>query len=349
MLKTHSLQLLCISAALAATLIGSARLAADVVETKNGARIVGKVTKVDAGSVFVTTNFAGDLTIKQSEVTAITTDGPLSVRLADGTRIKGQIGTQNGALQVVGTDGTISTSIPRLAAVWEPDAKDPEIAALERHWTFEATVDVEGTSGNKDQLGTAAGFRAKLVTPQDTLQYYTGYNRQVTAGVKSADQFKAGVDYAANFSPNSSWYVRDEGGFDRIMDIRFYDTAAAGAGYNILNMKSDLLTGRVGLAYRYEGYDSPKTPTVNSAAADFEIANDLKLKFSELVTHLTAIPAFSDLSNIIVAQDTYYQIPLVNPAWKLRMGVSNDYNSKPTSGFRKLDTTYYTRLILDWQ
>jgi hypothetical protein len=133
------------------------------------------------------------------------------------------------------------------------------------------------------------------------------------------------------------------------MDIRFYDTAAAGAGYNILNSKTDLLTGRVGLAYRYEGYDSPKTPTVSSAAADFEIANDLKLKDSELVTHLTAVPAFSDLSNIIVTQDTYYQIPMVNPAWKLRMGVSNDYNSKPTIGFKRLDTTYYTRLILDWQ
>ena len=349
MIKTHSLQILGVSACLVATLLGSARLAADIVETRNGARIVGKITKVDAGSVFVTTNFAGDLTIKQSEVAAITTDGPLSVRLADGTRIKGRIGTQDGTLQVVGSEGTISTSVPRVAAMWEPDAKDPEIAALERHWSFEATVDVEGTSGNKDQLGTAAGFRAKLVTPQDTLQYYTGYNRQVTSGVKSADKFRAGVDYAANFSADSSWYVRDEGGFDRIMDVRFYDTAAAGAGYNILNSRTDLLTGRVGLAYRYEGYDSPRTATVNSAAADFEIANDLKFKISELVTHLAALPAFSDLSNIIVTHDSYYQIPLASPAWKLRIGVSNDYNSKPTIGFKRLDTTYYTRLILDWQ
>ena len=56
------------------TLTAAARVSADVVETKNGARIVGKVTKIDAGTVEVATDFAGELKIKQSEVTAITTD-----------------------------------------------------------------------------------------------------------------------------------------------------------------------------------------------------------------------------------------------------------------------------------
>ena len=65
--------------------LGSLR--ADVIETKNGARIVGKVLKIDAGSVVVDTDYAGKIAIKQSEVTAITTDAPISVRLASGTRI----------------------------------------------------------------------------------------------------------------------------------------------------------------------------------------------------------------------------------------------------------------------
>jgi hypothetical protein len=349
MQKNPCFRILCLSASLAAAVLVCARLSADVVETKNGTRIVGKVTKVDAGSVYVTTDFAGDLTIKQSEVSAITTDGPLSVRLSDGTRIQGPISMQNGTMQVVGAAGTVSTSIPKVAAVWEAGGKDPQIAALERHWSYEASVDVEGTSGNKDQLGTSAGMRAKLVGPDDTLQYYTAFNRQVTSGVQSADQFKAGVDYAANISADSSWFVRDEGGFDRIMDIRFYNTAAAGAGYSLLNSKEDVLTARVGLAYRYDGYDDPKTPTINSAALDFEISNDLKLSTSEFGTRITAVPSLSDFSNYFVTQDSFYQIPLTNPAWKLRLGVSNEYNSVPSAGFKRLDTTYYTRLILDWQ
>ena len=41
-------------------------------------------------------------------------------------------------------------------------------------------------------LGTSYEFRAKLVGPLDTFQYYTAYNRQETDGAVSADQFKAG-------------------------------------------------------------------------------------------------------------------------------------------------------------
>ncbi len=43
------------------------------------------------------------------------------------------------------------------------------------------------------------------------------------------------------------------------------------------------------------------------------------------------------------------EIPTANPAWKIRFGVSNDYNSRPGEGFKKLDTSYFTRMVLDWQ
>ena len=40
-----------------------------------GARLVGKVTKIADGKIYLTTDYAGDLTIVQSEVSAISTDG----------------------------------------------------------------------------------------------------------------------------------------------------------------------------------------------------------------------------------------------------------------------------------
>ena len=112
-LQKSSRLLLLIPAALA---FGHARLAADVIETKNGARLVGKVLKIDAGSVVVDTDYAGKLTIKQSEVTAITTDAPVAVRLASGTRIDGKVSSAAGSLQVVGADGTITTTVDKVAA-----------------------------------------------------------------------------------------------------------------------------------------------------------------------------------------------------------------------------------------
>lgn len=173
------------------TLALAAHSSADVVETKSGARIVGKVTKIDAGAVTISTDYAGAVTVKQSEVTGITTDGPVAVRLATGTRFDGKIAAAGGGMQITGSDGSITTTVDKIAASWAAGGKDPAIAALERGWAYEAAVDVAGKSGNKKQLGTAFSFRATLAGAQDTLQFYSAYDRQVTDGIKSADQFRA--------------------------------------------------------------------------------------------------------------------------------------------------------------
>ena len=331
--------------AFAVALFASASLLADTVDTKDGSRFVGKVTSINAGVVTLDTVSAGTITIKQTEVTAISTAEPVSVRLKSGTRIDGTVSTQDGQLQVAGQDGHLTTTVPNLVQSWPVGGLDPTAG----HWVYEATVDINGTSGNKTQLGTDGGFSAKRISPEDELDLYADYNRQVTEGEVSADQFKAGIGYSNNITPTTSWFVRDEAGFDRVMDIQFYETAAAGIGEDLFKNDVDVLTARAGIAYRYDGYEpSSGTPNVNSAAADFELLHDLKTTSWELVDKLVVLPAFSDFKNVMVTQDSFFQIPLKNPAWKLRLGLANNYISQPPVGIKKLDSIYYTRLILDW-
>lgn len=320
---------------------------ADTVETKNGARIIGKIKKIDAGEIEVDTDFAGTIKIKQSEVTSLATDTPIAVRLASGTRFDGKVtaGT-GGAIQIAGSDGTISTTVDKVAASWSAGAVDP---LVDRHWAYEASVDVAGKTGNKEQIGSAAELRAVLKTAQDTLQFYSSYNRQISDGTKSADQFKAGIDYQNNFSGRYSWYARDEGGFDRVKDIELYNIAAVGLGFDIVKAPKRTTTGRVGLSYRYEGYKSPATVDVKSAGLDVGLNNDLEFGNSKLVTRIAYVPTFDDFANYRLTHESFYQIPLANPNWKLRLGVSNDYNSAPPAGFEKLDTGYFTRLVLNWK
>src|SRR5580658_4112085 len=331
--------------ALALALLASNLLRADTVDTRDGSRFVGKVTSINAGVVTLDTVSAGTITIKQTEVTAIATSGPVSVRLASGSRFDGTVSTQNGVVQVAGQDGSLTTTIPKLVQSWPTGGPDPAAG----HWAYEATVDINGTTGNKTALETDGGFSAKHISPEDELDFYADYNRQVTEGEVSADQFKAGVDYTSNITPTTTWFVRDEAGFDRILDIQFYETAAAGIGEALFKNDIDVLTARAGIAYRYDAYEpSSGTPNVNSAAADLELNHDLKTTSWELVDRIVFLPAFSNFSNVMATQDSFFQIPLKNPAWKLRLGLSNSYDSQPPVGFKRLDTTYYSRLILDW-
>lgn len=327
------------------TLFTSRLLLADTVDTKDGSRYVGKLLAIDAGVVTLDTVAAGKISIKQTEVTAISTEQPISIRLETGARFDGTVSTRDGTVQIAGQDGQLTTTVPKVVQSWPVGGLDPAAG----HWVYEATVDINGTSGNKDQLGTSAGFAAKRISPQDELDFYAAYNREVAEGVTSADQFKAGVDYTNDITATTSWFVRDEAGFDRVMNINFYETAAAGLGQALIKNDSDVLTARVGIAYRYDSYEPfPPTPTVSTAAADFELKNDLKTANWELEDGIIVLPALSDFKNVTVSQDSFFQIPLKNPAWKLRLGLSNNYVSEPPAGIKRLDSTYYTRLILDW-
>jgi len=334
---------------IACATVAASRLSADIVETKNGARLVGKVTKIDGGSVYLTTDYAGALTVKQSEVASIATEAPVVVRLSSGTVLQGSLLTEGGALKITGPDGQLSTQVAKVAATWPVGQEDPLVVSLRRHWSYEASVDISGKTGNSEQLGTSGAFRATLKTPEDTLQLFTSYNRQVTDGTKSADQFSAGIDYQDNFSGKTSWYARDEGGFDRVKDITLYNTAAVGLGYDYLKETKHLLTFRAGLSYRYEAYGNPAHPTLNSAGLDFGLNHEWEFKTSKLVDRLTYTPAFSDFSNFHFTHESFYEVPLVDPQWKLRLGVSNDYTSQPGPGVERLDTLYFTRLVLDWK
>ncbi len=112
--------------ALVLTTLAFGRLSADVVETKGGSRLTGKITKIDEGTVVMDTDYAGTINIKQKEVVSITTDKPVAVRLESGTRLEGRVsGAADGSLQIAGSDGTLTTTVSKVAASWSAGDKDP--------------------------------------------------------------------------------------------------------------------------------------------------------------------------------------------------------------------------------
>ena len=109
------------------------------------------------------------------------------------------------------------------------------------------------------------------------------------------------------------------------------------------------MTGRVGLAYRYENYSGEGGQDVHSVAMDLGLNQAFKFSNSELTARAAIVANLDDFTNMHITQETDYDVPLGRSYWKLRLGVSNDYNSKPAEDVRKLDTTYFGRLILSWQ
>ena len=120
-------------------------------------------------------------------------------------------------------------------------------------------------------------------------------------------------------------------------------------GHDFIKAKKQTLTGRFGLSFRYEGYKNPATTDVKSAGLDFGFSHRLETSNGLLVNRLTLVPAFEDFSNYRANHESFYELPMANTSWKLRLGLSNDYNSRPGRGVEKMDTTYFTRLVLNWR
>jgi putative salt-induced outer membrane protein YdiY len=326
------------------------RASADVVVTTNGARLVGKITSVSDGVVTISTDYAGEIKVKQALVASVETDRPVAMRLANGDRLTGSVApTTDGKLKITSGTGDSYAQMPQVKAIWAAGQEDPAVDALRRKWHFEAAVDINGENGTHEQLGTDLSFKSVLKGPDDALMLYSAYDRQVTNGEKAADQFKAGVDYSDNMSEQTFWFVRDETGFDRVNQITFSDIAAAGFGYNFVKTPDQTLTGRVGLSYRdYQYTPGADTPSIDALGADFEIHYWKKFGNAEVHDNITYLPDFQDTKSYIITHELGYMIPLALSHWKLTIGVSNNYNSEAVLGIAKLDTLYFTRLGLTW-
>ena len=346
-MQTSRLKSLCTLAALAA---GGALLRADVVETKNGSRLTGTVTKVDGGAITLSTDYAGTVLIKQSEVVRFETAKPLFIRLAGGTTMEGTVSaTPDGRITVKGQDGTISTTVDKVATTWAKGDPDPAVAQFLRKWKYEASFDVSGKTGNREALGYGGGAKATLAGGQDALIFYTNFSYQSTNGTKSEDKFNVGTDYSSYLTEHVTWYGRDEGGYDNVKDISFYNVAAAGLGYDFIkNPPKQKLTGRFGLSYRFEDYGDPATDDVRSAGLDLGLIHVYKFQNAVMNNSITYVPSFDDFTNFRAIHDSSLEFPL-SGNWKFRTGVNNDYTSQPSPGVEKLDTTYYGKFVLRWE
>jgi len=112
------------AALVAAFLLWPALLSADVVELRGG--LVGKITRIDGGSVVLATDFAGMVTLQQAEVISITTDAPVAVRFANGTRVDGVVSSPGaGRVRVANAEGEFTSDVAKVAASWAAGGKDP--------------------------------------------------------------------------------------------------------------------------------------------------------------------------------------------------------------------------------
>lgn len=324
---------------------------ADVVETVGGSVIQGKVLASDSGVIKVETDFAGTIEIKQAQVKSLVTDAPVFVELKDGNTVQGRVEKSGDGLRIAGTSGTLQTQPDAISAVWHQGEKSPAdkaADALRRQWAYSLAFDLNGKQGNSDRLFVGLSARAELKGAEDRLIFYGNYARAEENSAVAQDEGKGGVDYSNYFTPLASWYVRTEIGYDHTKDLSLRSQSAVGLGRTFIKKPNQTFEGRLGVSYRFENYN-PGTD-FSSAGLDVGFLHSLTFSWGKMNNSLTYTPAFRNFSNYVITHESALELPTVwGDTLKIRLGIKNDYTSKPPPGLKRHDWSYLSQLVFTWR
>ncbi len=345
--KHHSLANL-IRVALTGAFISLAGTAfADRVELTDGSVVIGKLLSADAGKLTVDTAFAGKIEIDQKKVKGFTTDEAVNVELAAGSTVLGKVGMTDSGLVVVASDGQMSTPADKVTSVWRQGEVSPAVKKLQRAWKYEAALAVNGRTGVSEKFGGALAFKATLESSQDKLVFNLAAEKARDNGVETANRQLAGVDYSSFFSAKNVWYARTSIEKDEIKALDLRSSTAFGVGRKLIKNDIQDLELRVGVSYIYENYANGTK--FDSPGLDLALLHAYQFKNGKLNNVVTYTPAFKNFNNYRLHHETSYEMPITASLWKLKTGISNDYQSKPQPGIERLDTLYFTSLILSWE
>lgn len=327
-------------------------------ELADGSRIEGTLQKVHEGTFFIETAFAGVLEIAQAQVISFSSEEPVMVRTSEGEVYRGPLEAGGaGQVEVQSASGPVAADVALVETVWPEGTLDPREAARRaaaeserRQWSFNVGLDISGSDGNTDEFGSSVMARAKLEGPDDRLEFYGSYAYEQANDQRTKDEQKLGIDYTNFFTPKWGWYVRQELERDTFEGIDFRSTSGAGLNYRFIQEERLQLEGHAGASYRYESYTDAGVE--DDSFPGLDMGFDLNWQFADwgkLVSSVNYIPSVNDFGDYLIEHESGIDIPLgTADYWTVRLGLSNDYNSRVGEGREKLDTEYFIRLMLSW-
>lgn len=249
--------------------------------------------------------------------------------------------------------GTLTVARDQITEINKDSENADVVQSDESNWTYSVSANMNGRQGNVETIGTSFQGEAIRATNDDKFKLYASIDHAEVNDEKTTDEKIAGASFVSYVYNSWGWFASTELEQDLFENIDLRASVASGLSYRILNKSNHSLEIRTGVGYRHEAFldhTSDNTPTL-----DFGLNHEWAFKpfprinpWLEMSNILSFTPSVKDFSNYLVMQDTGINMPIGTSKLKMRMGIKNNYDSQPVVGREELDTTYYSRLLLDF-
>ena len=322
---------------------------ADTVTMKDGTFLKGRIERIAAGVLEMRVPVLGEANLQHlrlAQVESFVTDDAVLVS-SGGVVSRGPANAAGG--RVASRGGAETSPLDASLELWRDPSLRPAETAGDRKWTMQADVDVSGRNGVVMGSGFSAGFSAKGVTKANTLTAGVRLVRADAGNQTSADDLHVTASYETNPTDVVFWYVRSDTGYDNARLIDFFSVNAAGWGFRLYADAKGKLDARLGLAHRYERYASPNHPALAAPSADIGLIFSRELGWAAWDTSLNLVPSFQTAGDYYIRHESGLNILRNSGPLSLRLGVSNDFRSKPLPTQVKTDTSYFLRTTYVWK
>ncbi|MGN0866593.1 MAG: YdiY family protein [Oligosphaeraceae bacterium] len=330
-------------------------LLADRIVLNDGSVLNGTLKSIANGTLVLATDFAGDLKIPAQRVVKLDTVGAVEIATQDGQRVQGRLNTHEPAPAAGEATGDAPAAAPMALALgnvkylWTAGMEDPTLPPA-RKWDGEFSLDISGKTGNSEKFNGGAGALATLAGPVDKLKLHANASYGREDHNTNTKKYLAGADYEHKLLDcPTTWYVSGELEQQPTSGLRLRQEVGAGFGYYLLQQENSSLRLRAGLSAKARKYTDGSHNDTMGAQLGLRYERNIQ-EWGKLVTELTLQPSLENFHDYRALHESSLDIPLVfQYPLSLRLGISNEYNSRVSKGSERMETNYFAKMVFKWK
>jgi putative salt-induced outer membrane protein YdiY len=310
---------------------------ADEVVFNNGDKLTGKIVSADGAKLVIETTVAGKVTVDLSNVKTFSTDGPVELRLKDGSTLKDSIGPGE-------ADGAVATKgSGNVAAQPLPIANIAKINPQE-NWTGSIVAGALITRGNSNTDNVNVSIDAVRRREDDRMTasaaYLYGKQEDPSTGDDSTtvDNWFLLGKYDYFLSEKTYLYALGRVERDRIANLDLRVSPSVGVGYQWIERPDFNFSTEAGVGWVYEDYETGDSEDHFAGRLAYHVDKKLNDKVS-VFHNLEYLPSLEDIEDFNLNTDLGIKASMTERMFT-QFKVEWKYDAEPAPGAEKNDLRY---------
>lgn len=327
---------------LAAHGLAAATVHAGEVRLDNGDRISGEIVTLADGVLAVATEYAGEVEIGWSHVVGLTSDVPLILVFADGTRVRGTVGTVDGVLRVAPVDreGALTAAASEVVAL-----NPPEVPAVRLKGNLAASVAASSGNTDSDRGYLEGRFVARTERNRFTLSAAAEEARE--SGRLTASRTTGGLGYDHFVSERWFWSATAALTADDLQDIALRSAVALSVGYQAFEGERLNLAIETGMSYVHEDFETAEDASYPAGRWALDLDRSLLGERIVLFHRHELLVSLEDSDDLLAVTRTGVRFSLV-AGLAAALQLNWDHDESPSPGREQDDTTWLLTLGYQW-